>query len=125
MMQTYPNYPYNKYDGYAYVEEKSVAKDDELAEEKCEGKECKEEKKEKELKLESFDEDRFDKLVTRYLKETYSNVKSYKTTKAGLNDSTNKVVMEGMITFKSEKTKPTKFVFEAKEILPFNLWLIY
>ena len=109
---------------------------EEKVEEKCEGEECKEEKqvcpkcgkevcecskveeekKEGELKLESFDEDKFDKLVTRYLKETYFNVKSYKTTAAGLNDAANKVVMEGLVTFKSGKTKPTKFVFEAKEL---------
>lgn len=66
--------------------------------------------------LESFDEDKFDRLVSRYLKETYSNVKSYRTTKAGLDDDANKIVMEGIITFKSEKQKPTKFMFEAKEM---------
>lgn len=102
---------------------------EEAVSEECEGEDCsevekeepvKEEKKEKELKLESFDEEKFDKLVTRYLKETYSNVKSYKTTEAGLNDAANKVVMEGLITFKSEKQKPTKFVFEAKEITAKN-----
>ena len=86
--------------------------------EKC-GKnpcECLKEKKTGEVKLESFDEFKFDKLVTRYLKETYSNVKSYKTVTAGLIDSANRAIMEGIITFKSGKEKPTKFVFEAKEI---------
>lgn len=95
-------------------EEKHVC--EKCGKEVCECDKLPEEKKEEEIKLESFDEDKFDRLVTRYLKETYSNVKSYKTVKAGLNDGANKVVMEGMITFKSEKQKPTKFVFEAKEL---------
>ena len=95
-------------------EEKHVC--EKCGKEVCECNKVEEEKKEEEIKLESFDEDKFDRLVTRYLKETYSNVKSYKTTKAGLNDGDNKVIMEGVITFKSEKQKPTKFVFEAKEI---------
>lgn len=101
-----------------------IPEDEDKEEDKKDDKNC-EECKEclenmSDIILESFDEDKFDRLVTRYLKETYSNVKSYKTTEAGLNDGANKIVMEGMITFKSEKQKPTTFVFEAKEITAKN-----
>lgn len=95
-------------------EDKKENKDKEVCPD-CKKEVC-ECRKEADVKLESFDEDRFDRLITRYLKETYSNVKSYKTVKAGLNDESNKVIMEGLITFKSEKQKPTTFVFEAKEM---------
>lgn len=78
----------------------------------CEKEHC----NECEIKLESLDEGKFDKLVTRYLKETYSNVQSYKTTKAGIDNDVNKIALEGMITFKSGKERPTKFIFEAKEL---------
>lgn len=87
--------------------------------EPCECKkeeECEEECKMGECKLESLDETKFDNLVTKYLKETYSNVKTYRTTSAGIDESANKIVLEGTIAFKSGKEKNTKFIFEAKEI---------
>jgi len=85
-------------------------------EEHCDSRDEKEEEHEAEIAVESFDERVFDRLVTRYLKETYSNVDSYRTSKAGVSDAEGKVVMEGVIAFKSGKEKPTKFVFEAKEM---------
>ena len=100
-----------------------------LADETAEVAECKEGLKEEleptiktcEVTVESFDEGKFDSLVTKYLKENYSNVKAYKTTDAGIFKDTNRVVMEGIITFKSGKEKQTKFIFEAKEITNKNL----
>lgn len=69
-----------------------------------------------ELKLESFDEKGYDRIVNRYLRENYANVKSYMTTDAAIDDQGNKIMLEGIIKFKSGKEKPTKFVFEAKEV---------
>lgn len=81
--------------------------------EDCKGKDC-------EVKLESFDEVKYDRLISRYLRESYSNVKAYKTTAADIDDGANKIIIEGVITFKSGKEKSTKFVFEAKEITKKN-----
>ena len=83
--------------------------DAEEVEEGCKGKEC-------EIKLEDFDEVNFDKLVNRYLKENYHNVDSYSTVDAGIDNSTNRISVEGIIKFKSGKEKTTKFIFEAKEV---------
>lgn len=66
--------------------------------------------------LESLDESKFDRLVIKYLKETYTNIRSYKTTDAAVDDNNNKIIIEGLITFNSGKEKKTTFVFEAKEI---------
>ena len=66
--------------------------------------------------LESFDEVKFDKLTKKYLNEVYENIDSYITRRVELIESSSKVLVEGIITFKSGKTKNTKFVFEAKEI---------
>lgn len=68
------------------------------------------------IQLEGFDTNRYDRLVSRYLKETYTNVKSYKTTSASVADNANTIILEGNINFKSGVEKPTKFVFEAKEL---------
>jgi len=72
------------------------------------------------VKLESFDEVKFDRLAKKYLNEVYENIESYITRRALLNDESNTVVVEGIITFKSGVTKDTKFVFEAKEITKKN-----
>lgn len=66
--------------------------------------------------LESFDEAKFDRLAKKYLNEVYENIESYVTRHAALDNKANKVFLEGLITFKSGKTKDTKFVFEAREI---------
>jgi hypothetical protein len=62
---------------------------------------------------EDLDESSFNKLTENYLTEVYSNVKAFEATGCELND--NKLVVEGKITFKSGKVKPTTFVYEAKE----------
>ena len=66
--------------------------------------------------LESLDENKFDKLVIKYLKETYTNIKNYRTTDAAVDDTNNKLIIEGLITFNSGKEKKTTFIFEAKEM---------
>lgn len=62
--------------------------------------------------IEDFDDETFNKLTENYLTNVYSNVKSFKTTQCDLKDG--KLVVEGIITFNSGKTKPTIFEYEAK-----------
>lgn len=64
--------------------------------------------------LEDFSENRFDKLVNKYVHETYEDVDSYTTTNANIDDIGRTIVMEGKLNFKSGKEWNTKFVFEAK-----------
>jgi hypothetical protein len=66
--------------------------------------------------LEDFNESKFDRLVKKYLYEVYDNIKSYETTQGKVDDATNKIIIEGKVTFKSGNVKDTKFIFEAKEI---------
>ena len=61
-------------------------------------------------KVESFDDTKFNTLVTKYLKEVYDNVDSFET-KDGTIDS-DKVIIEGTIKYTNDKTKDAKFVFE-------------
>lgn len=65
------------------------------------------------IDFEDFSEEDIDELGEAYLKRVYENVQSYKTTSGSIKG--NKMVFEGLITFKSGRTKPTKFVFEAKQ----------
>lgn len=62
--------------------------------------------------IEDFDDESFNKLTENYLKEVYSNVKSFETISCDLKD--NKLVIEGIIAFNSGKSKPTTFTYEAK-----------
>lgn len=66
--------------------------------------------------FESLDEEMFDKLIKRYLHETYFNIKDYATTSAYVDNSKNTIILEGRLTFKSGSEKPTRFIFEAKEL---------
>jgi hypothetical protein len=59
--------------------------------------------------LEDLDEESFNKLTESYLKEVYSNVKSFKATTCNIND--NNLIIEGVISFNSGKTKPTTFTY--------------
>lgn len=63
--------------------------------------------------IDEFDEDSFNEIGESYLRKVYENVKSFKTRK--VSSAGNKLVVEGLITFKSKKTKPTSFIFEAKD----------
>lgn len=62
--------------------------------------------------VEDFDDETFNKLTESYLKEVYSNVKSFEATSCDLKD--NKLVIEGIIVFNSGKSKSTTFTYEAK-----------
>ena len=78
-----------------------------------EPKEEEEEIKVDEITLESLDEERFDKLINKYVHNIYENVDSYRTVSGSLDDENNKIVVEGKIKYNSGKEIDTKFVFEA------------
>lgn len=63
------------------------------------------------IDIDEFDEASFDEVEEESLKRFYENVDSYKTTSGRIKG--NKLIVEGVIKFKSGKTKPTKFVFES------------
>lgn len=62
--------------------------------------------------IDDFDEESFDGLGESYLKKVYENVSSYKTSNVSMKD--NSLIVEGVITFNSGKSKKTNFIFEAK-----------
>lgn len=66
------------------------------------------------IDINEFDENDFDELGEKYLRNVYENVLSYKTVKGSTNG--NKLKLEGVITFKSGKKAKTNFVFEAKTV---------
>lgn len=66
--------------------------------------------------LEEFDEKKFDRLAKKYLNEVYDNITSYVTKQGKVDNNSNKIIIEGTITFDSGKTKDTVFIFEAREI---------
>ena len=61
--------------------------------------------------IQEIDEDDFDMLGESYLKRVYDNVQSYKTLSGRLNE--NKIMLEGLLTFKSGKKVKTNFIFES------------
>ena len=63
-----------------------------------------------------FNEKRFDNMINQYLNEVYDNIDSYRTTDGTVDDESNKILIEGIIKFKSGKETDTKFLFEAKNI---------
>lgn len=67
-----------------------------------------------EADVEGIDEESFDDLAESYLKKTYGNIKSYNTVKGYSSD--NKFKLEGVIKFKSGKSKKTSFMFEASTV---------
>lgn len=62
--------------------------------------------------VDEFDEDEFSGMGESYLRKTYNNVESFKTT--GFTFKGNTIFVEGLITFKGGKTSKTSFVFEGK-----------
>ena len=66
------------------------------------------------IEIDEFDEANFDELGESYLRKTYENVKSYKTTSGSIKGNTLK--LEGVITFKSGKQAKTNFVFESASV---------
>ena len=65
------------------------------------------------IEIEDFDETSFDILGEGYLKNVYENVKEFKT--LDVQSTTNKIIVEGVISFNSGKKAKTKFIFEAKD----------
>lgn len=78
---------------------------------------------EEEVTFESLNIDRFNKLANNYLTNLYENVESFTTTNAEVNDEDNRLMIEGIIKYKSGKTKNTRFIFEAKQITDNNKYL--
>lgn len=70
------------------------------------------------MEVDEFDEQSFDELGESYLKETYDNIDSYKTTT--VSSLGNKIFIEGVIRFNSGNEKPTKFIFEAKDLTKYG-----
>ena len=71
------------------------------------------EESELEADIDEIDEEAVDELGESYLKRVYENVDSFKTT--SVSTCNNKLIIEGMINFKSGASKKTGFIFEAKE----------
>ena len=67
-----------------------------------------------EMDIEDIDEEGFDELGESYLKRVYENVSSFKTVGGKLDK--NKLILEGIIKFKSGKKAKTSFILEAKEM---------
>lgn len=67
-----------------------------------------------EVDIDDFDEESFDELGEAFLKKSYSNVEGYHTTSATATG--NKLVIEGVIKFKSGNEKPTSFILESRDI---------
>ena len=67
-----------------------------------------------EMEIEDIDEVGIDELGESYLKRVYDNVNSFKTTNGSIDG--NKIILEGIIGFKSGKKAKTSFILEAKEM---------
>lgn len=65
-----------------------------------------------------FDEESFDDLAERYLKETYENVETYKTSNISYNRKSKSIIIEGIINFKNSKKGKTSFIFENLHVTP-------
>ena len=98
------------------IEEKAeeADKDEESAEENESDEEESEEAEIEEPKfneddIDELDEDSLNKHIDEYLKEVYSNVKSYETTDCSLKEG--KLIVEGKISFNSGKERLTMFEF--------------
>lgn len=103
------------------VLKESVSKEDDIDAKADDKKEVAKEKEEKAIddadadkdyEEDEIDESLFDNLINKYCTRVYENVKDYKTTN-GYNEE-GKLVLEGLLTYKSGKTTNTKFIFEKK-----------
>ena len=66
------------------------------------------------IEIDEIQEESFNIIGNKLLQNIYENVDRFEMTKAST--SSNQLKLEGLITFKSGKTKPTQFIFEAKDI---------
>lgn len=75
------------------------------------------ESKEEPSRLEKVDlnEQRFDRLVNKFVHTTYENVENYKTNSLYLDDD-NSLIVEGVITYKSGKEKEAHFKLVEKKL---------
>lgn len=73
------------------------------------------------VNITTIDNKSFDNLVEKYLREVYDNIDNYTTTNTQVFDDESKLVLEGVIKFKSGKAHSTKFIFEANEITKHKL----
>lgn len=72
---------------------------------------------EREEDIEEFDEDNFNEIGESFLKKTYDNVKSFKTS-AVSEGKNNSIVVEGIVEFNSGNKKKTTFQFRGDKVLP-------
>lgn len=79
-----------------------------------EAEEVKPEEESEEISFDEFEESDFDSLGEGYLKRVYENVDAYKTVSGSIKG--NKLMLEGIITFKSGKKAKTNFIFEADKV---------
>lgn len=77
-------------------------------------KETETDEEEEEITFESLDINRFNKVAQNYVNNIYENVETFETTNASIDDENNQLIIEGVIKFKDNKSKETKFVFEGK-----------
>lgn len=73
-----------------------------------------EDEDEVDIDITDFDEEKFDELAEKFLTSTYDNVAGYKTTSGGIDGD--KIVLEGVISYKSGKEVPTKYIFESVDL---------
>lgn len=78
----------------------------------------KEEEEETDETVSEFEFESFNKVCTNYLQNIYENVQDFAVSNAVVDGNT--VTIDGTINFKSGNTKPTQFVFEAKDITKSN-----
>lgn len=74
------------------------------------------ESEEVDVPIDEVDEESVDEIAESFLKETYSNVESFKTTDVYSSEKT--LVLEGLITFASGKKTKTGFIFESETLGP-------
>lgn len=89
-------------------------KDDLMADEEVEDFDDNYEDGYEDVSIEDFDEESFDELEEKYLKNIYENVTAYKTIKGSVDGD--KIILEGIITFNSGKQKKTTSIFESHSI---------
>ena len=94
-------------DATAEVVEEEPAETEETAEE------TPAEEEELDFDFDELDEEGMDELGESYLKRVYENVDSFKT--SNVSTAGNKLIIEGIITFKSGAKKNTGFIFESAD----------
>lgn len=97
-----------------HTEEESAEEPSEEAASEDSFEESWDSKRTKNVDISEIDEESIDELTETYLKRVYENVSSFKTSSVGTDD--HHLVIEGVLTFHSGAKKPTKFIFESKDV---------